>query len=50
MTYEYECPVCTNSEGKALRFEVRQTYYDKALVRCPKCKTICKRQISRETR
>lgn len=50
MTYEYECPVCTNSEGKALRFEVRQTYYDKALVRCPKCKTTCKRQISRETR
>ena len=44
--YEYECPICTDSTGKALRFEVRQGYNDKALVRCPKCKTVCKRLIS----
>jgi putative FmdB family regulatory protein len=44
--YEYECPVCSSSEGKALRFEVRQGYNDKAMVRCPKCKSVCKRLIS----
>ncbi len=45
-TYEYECPVCNNSEGAALKFEVRQRYNDRALVRCPKCRSVCKRLIS----
>ncbi|KKL97116.1 hypothetical protein LCGC14_1837690 [marine sediment metagenome] len=44
--YEYECPVCTNSKGVALRFEVKQGYTDRALVRCPKCKTMARRLIS----
>ncbi|GAG90228.1 unnamed protein product [marine sediment metagenome] len=38
--YEFKCPAC------GCKFEVRQTYNDKALVRCPKCKTTAKRQIS----
>jgi len=46
--YEYECPVCTNSKGVALRFEVKQGYTDRALVRCPKCKTMARRLISVE--
>lgn len=45
-TYEYECPVCNNSEGTALKFEVRQGFNDKAMVRCPKCKSVCRRLIS----
>ena len=44
--YEHECPVCNNSDSTALKLEVRQGYNDKALVRCPKCRSICKRLIS----
>jgi len=45
-TYEYECPHCTNSEGTALRFDVRQTDYDNHIVRCPKCRSVARRLIS----
>ncbi len=48
-TYEYECPECSNSEGTALKFEVRQGYNDKTMVRCPKCKSVCRRLISSTT-
>ncbi len=44
--YEYECPICNNSEGTALKFEVSQGYSDKVMVRCPKCKSTCRRLIS----
>ncbi len=39
-TYEFRCDAC------GCKFEVKQGYNDKALVRCPKCKSICKRLIS----
>ncbi len=45
-TYEYECPICNNLEGTALKFEVSQGYNDKVMVRCPKCKSVCKRLLS----
>lgn len=45
-TYEFECPHCTNSDGKALKFEVRLGYSDRTMVRCPKCRSVCKRLIS----
>lgn len=45
-TYEMECPACNDSGGKATRFEVRQGYNDRAMVRCPKCKTPARRLIS----
>ena len=38
--YEYLCPAC------GCKFEVRQGYSDKALTRCPKCKTTAKRVMS----
>ena len=38
--YEYKCPAC------GCKFEVRQGYSDKALTRCPKCKTTAKRVMS----
>ena len=44
--YEYKCPECNDSDGKALKFEVWLSYDDKSLVRCPKCKTVCRRLIS----
>jgi len=38
--YEYQCPAC------GCRFEVKQGYNDRALVRCSKCKAVARRQIS----
>jgi len=38
--YEYECPAC------GCKFEVMLGYEDRALVRCPKCKTVARRLIS----
>ena len=42
--YEMKCPAC------GCKFEVRQGYNDKALVRCPKCRTTAKRLIPEEVR
>lgn len=39
--YEMECPAC------GCKFEVKQGYTDKALVRCPKCKTPARRLPSK---
>ena len=44
--YEYECPHCNDTKGKALRFDVRQADYDKHLVRCPKCKAVAHRLMT----
>jgi len=38
--YEYECPLCK------CRFEIRQSYDDKSLIRCPKCKGEARRLLS----
>jgi len=38
--YDYKCPAC------GCKFEVRQGYNDKTLTRCPKCKTVARRQMS----
>ena len=38
--YEYECPTC------GCRFEIRQGFDDRSLIRCPKCKTVARKLIS----
>lgn len=38
--YEYECQRCN------CKFELRQSYDDNSLVRCPKCKGEAKRLMS----
>jgi len=48
-TYEYECPHCNNGDGRALVFQVRQTDYDRHLVRCPKCRAVARRLMSSGT-
>lgn len=44
--YEYGCPHCTDSSGKPLRFEIKQTDYDKHPVVCPKCKAVSQRVMA----
>ena len=39
-TYEYKCTVCHQ------KFEMRQDFGDRSLIRCPKCGGITKRLIS----
>jgi putative FmdB family regulatory protein len=39
--YEMECPAC------GCKFEVRQSYEDRALIRCPKCRTPIERLSSK---
>ena len=38
--YEYLCPLC------GCEFEIRQSFEDRSLVRCPKCKATAERKIS----